>query len=361
MKNKATAPIELLLPKGWQEAARTEHALTRKGRQIKTAEDLLRLNFLYLTEGESFGQTAAILQLTEKMPLSKNAVYERIINSGPWLKWMCEHLCREKGIIQSTPDFLKPYRVCLVDASAEAKRGSTKIDYRLHYMIELFNLSMVEMHMTTSDGGETITRYNNFKKDDLIIGDRAYGTLKGISYVAEKQAHYLFRLKANSFQLYQDKECKVRFDLTETLKDWAPHKEIDLDLYCKSGKDILPIRVCAIGKTQQAIEQGTKRIKVSNHGKQRGKVSELQSIYNHYIVVVTSLPKEISTKDVLELYHMRWQIELVFKRMKSIFDFDKMPSQNEKSAYSWFYGKLLIALICELLVQQGHFSPSDEI
>ena len=57
---------------------------------------------------------------------------------------------------------------------------------------------------------------------------------------------------------------------------------------------------------------------------------------------------------------MRWEIELVFKRIKSIFRYGEMPSKLEKTAESWFYGKLLLSYICESLVNKGRFSPKEK-
>jgi IS4 transposase len=72
---------------------------------------------------------------------------------------------------------------------------------------------------------------------------------------------------------------------------------------------------------------------------------------------VTSLPDEISAERVLELYRMRWQIELVFKRFKSIFGGGKFSARKEAAVKSWFYGKLLLAIICETFAKKGRFSP----
>ena len=52
-----------VMPYGWQDKAKELGALLR-GREIKEAIDLLRLVFLYLTEGKSFSGTAALLELT---------------------------------------------------------------------------------------------------------------------------------------------------------------------------------------------------------------------------------------------------------------------------------------------------------
>jgi hypothetical protein len=47
-----------VMPEGWDQKAKELGALAR-GRQIKSARDSLRLVFLYLTEGKSFGGLAA--------------------------------------------------------------------------------------------------------------------------------------------------------------------------------------------------------------------------------------------------------------------------------------------------------------
>ena len=99
-------------------------------------------------------------------------------------------------------------------------------------------------------------------------------------------------------------------------------------MFYKQGKTYFPVRVCARGKSAEAIEKGKARIKVSNSGAKRGKVTELQSVYNKFIVVVTNLPEEIAAGEILELYRMRWQIELVFKRLKSILDYDKLQTKT---------------------------------
>ncbi|MFP3089728.1 hypothetical protein LQZ21_05315 [Treponema sp. TIM-1] len=51
-----------LLPEGWQAKAKELGAFER-AREIKSPEDLLRLIFLYLTEGKSFAETSALVEL----------------------------------------------------------------------------------------------------------------------------------------------------------------------------------------------------------------------------------------------------------------------------------------------------------
>lgn len=356
-KNKNMEEIIALLPDGWREAARTEKALTR-GRNIKSPEELLRLNFLYQTGG-SYGITSALTQISENQKgLNKTAVKKRIVNSASWLEWICKHMCQQEGFIVNPPEWLKIYNVKLVDASDYACNGSRGTDFRFHYMVNLFTLNSAESYFTDASEGETLTRYKNICKNDIIVADRGYCTCKSISHVVDHEADYIIRMRSNSFNLYN--EDKTKFDLTAELKrDLTPGRKIDLKLSIKGEKGFIPVRICAIAKTDEDIEKSQRQMKKSNHN--RKPLSELQTIWSHFIVVATSLSNEkFSTERILELYRMRWQIELVFKRFKSIFCGREFTARKEESVKAWFYGKLLIAIICETLAKKGRFSPSEE-
>jgi len=50
------------------------------------------------------------------------------------------------------------------------------------------------------------------------------------------------------------------------------------------------------------------------------------------IVFTTVLESEMSTAEVLEYYRFRWQIELVFKRFKSILAMGHLPKYDDQSS-----------------------------
>lgn len=358
MKKDRMSLIYKMMPAGWEEAAKETGALVRS-RNISTPEELLRLNFLYQTNGDSYGLTSALTQISENQTgLNKTAVQKRITNSAQWLKWILQHLCIEEKYLSEVPQWLKEYRVCLTDASDYSKHGSKNADFRFHHMIELFSFNIVEFHFTEASEGEKINRYQKIKPKDIIIADRAYGTINGMEYVSDKEADFLFRLRAKAFNLYTEKN--ELFDLTEYLQEnYEAGKVIDLKLFYKSGKSYHPVRICAVAKGEKDIEKSYKHIKKSNSKKNRGKVTDLQKIYSKYVVIATSLPESIYAQQILELYRMRWQIELVFKRLKSIFGGDFCAKKKE-AVEAWFYGKLLLAVICEIFVKRGRFSPCNE-
>ncbi len=55
----------------------------------------------------------------------------------------------------------------------------------------------------------------------------------------------------------------------------------------------------------------------------------------------------IAAKDVLDIYRFRWQIELAFKRMKSLPFLGDLPARDPPLARCFLYSKLLAALLLE--------------
>ena len=110
-------------------------------------------------------------------------------------------------------------------------------------------------------------------------------------------------------------------------------------------------------KTKEAELAGLEALGKRQRRKQgRKALSTAQIAYNRYVIVVTSLV-DVAAEVILQLYRPRWQIELAFKRLKSLCKYHEIPVQVEKSALAWFYGKLLLVALCETWVNKGRFSP----
>ena len=83
-------------------------------------------------------------------------------------------------------------------------------------------------------------------------------------------------------------------------------------------------------------------------------------IFNEYMVVSTSLGSTFSVEEIIELYRYRWQVELYFKRLKSIINYGEMPKKSEKSVFAWLNGKLMVSLLIESILGSEDFSPYED-
>ena len=343
-----------VLPEGWESKAKELGALLR-GREIKTAIDLLRLVFIYLTEGKSFSGTAALLELSGICAISKKAVFTRFQKCAEWLRWLCENIYRNNKAIIQAPPWLEGRKVYLVDASDEPVHGSDKTDYRLHYAIGLFDLGMKEMALTKAETGEKAGNFKTFGENDIVIADRAYCSKQGIEYLLARKSGFLFRFGTKRFHVYNEQGRAV--NMLKFFKGLKPGGVGEKVLYYEYEGEYKPLRFCVMRKSKEAERKGLEALRKTRMRKYGKELSEAQTAYNRYVIIVTSI-SDAAPELILDLYRQRWHIELAFKRLKSLFKYHEIPVHVEQSALAWFYGKLLLAALCETWVNKGRFSPS---
>jgi hypothetical protein len=347
--------IKRYLPKGWEDKARETGALKRS-RNIKTAEELLALNMLYITNEGSFQTASAAMKLMKGIDVNKNAAYKRIKASGEWLREMARDLCAAQEMTIEKPAFLGERRVNLVDASDETTKGKVKSTWRLHHVFDLFAFTGTSMEVTTNKEGERLTRHT-VNENDIMIADRIYCTMSGIEHVLANKGDFVLRFKSKAFHLY-DKTGK-RMELLPYLRSLKAMENTEVRCcYKLPDGELRPLRIVAMKKDAKAIEASRQKMdrKVS---KKQEKAMRAETVeLNEYVVLATSL--EYTNEQILELYRARWQIEQVFYRLKSLFGYGEVPSKNPDTVKAWFYGKLFLAALCERVLKALSFSPGAE-
>ena len=66
-----------------------------------------------------------------------------------------------------------------------------------------------------------------------------------------------------------------------------------------------------------------------------------------FVILATSLPADYPVDEIFAMYRLRWQIELAFKRLKSLLNIDRLPATSDKGARSWIYAHLIVALLTD--------------
>ena len=118
------------------------------------------------------------------------------------------------------------------------------------------------------------------------------------------------------------------------------------------------LRLIVQRKTPEATE--ATRLALRRAAIKKGKKLDPRSlIAAEFMILATSLPQTgYTAKDVLAVYRLRWQIELAFKRLKSLLHIDRLPTRTEPTSRSWLYAHLILALLCDDLSQDFlNFSP----
>lgn len=338
------------LPLGWEQAARQQGALRRK-RGIRDAATLLRVLLVHLADGCSLKETALRARQAGWCRISSVAVFKRLRDAEQWLRWMAERLWRQR----SPPLSSQAYRVRAVDATTVQEPGATGTDWRVHYVIDLANLQCDHFELTDVKGGETFRRIPA-ARGDLMLGDRAYGTPSGVAHVISTGADVLVRIALHVMPLYDKSGRKL--SALRRVRGLAVGAVRECPAWVHSGRQRIAGRLIAVKRGRQAAELARKRLRRKAKRKQRT-LSDRALAAAGYVFVWTTVPGErLSAQDVLELYRVRWQIELAFKRMKSIMGLGHLPKWSDGSARAWIHGKLLTALLIERLLDEAEaFSP----
>ncbi len=338
------------LPSGWQEQAHRLGAL-RRVRGFPDAAILLRTLLVHLAGGCSLQEAVTNAKLAGWCDVSAVALFKRLGAAERWLRWMADQLWQR----QPTPALPQGYRARAVDATTVSMPGSVGTDWRLHFSINLETLQCDFFEVTDAQGGETLQRIP-VAPGDLVLGDRAYATPPGIAHVASAGGHVLARVNHKALPLFDFRGKPFR--LTERLRTLAVGQcrawpaQVGHDAAAYRG------RLVAVKRSRWSACLERRALRRRAAKKQR-RLSRTALFLAGYFYVWTDVPAEVlEATAVLHWYRCRWQIELCFKRMKSILGLGELPKKKPDSCRAWLHGKLLVALLLERLLDEAeHFSP----
>ena len=327
--------LKSFLPKGWKEKAKELGAITRL-RNFKDSDSLLRTLLIYFVEGCSLKETAVRAKLGKISDVSSVALFKRLSKSGEWLRWMAIELMGTWITKLPSKMFPSGLNVRIVDGTHISEPGSTGSDWRLHYSIKLFSLQCDEIKVTDEKTGETFKQYS-VSNGDLLIGDRGYCHRQGIEHVVRHGGDVLVRINLTNLPLYRKNGYKI--NILKRLRTLHGTKIGDWPVCVQGDHEVIEGRLCAIKKSKTDAERARKKA-LRENGRKGGKVKP-ETLESHgYIFIFTTLPKELlKSSVVLEIYRGRWQIELVFKRLKSIIGLGHLPKQDPIGAKAWIHGK----------------------
>jgi hypothetical protein len=339
-----------LLPEGWQKQAKALGAL-RRCRKVADAESLLRVLLIHLAEGCSLRETALRVQRAQIANLSDVAIMDRLRLAGEWFRWMNTQLIKSWALRQ--PKLLTHLKrpVRLVDATRVAEPGPTGSSWVVHYCIDLSSLSCQQIILTDYQGnGESFERFSP-QPNELYIADRAYGARPGIFHCVQAQAEVLVRFSLHNLPLQNP--AGQHLDLLRRLRKLKAAELGDWPVELQYEKQTLSGRVCAVRRSRQAALQAQQ--KALQESRQHARQIQPRTLESAaYVFVFTTLSAaELSAGQALELYRGRWQIELVFKRLKSIMALGHLRKIDPRSARSWLEGKLFVALLIESLLRHA--------
>jgi hypothetical protein len=342
--------LRCFFPADWRRLAETSGAL-RGLRQDKSAEAYLRVLLMHLGCGFSLRETVVRAQQAHLADLSDVALLKRLRKSKAWLHQLCCALFRERA--WSPPlSGAPPWR--LIDATLVSEPGKTGSQWRVHYSLRWPSLECDYFKLTPVAGpghGETLDQFA-FRRGDFVLADRGYCHAEALGQAVRQGAFITVRLSPQGMILQTPRghPCRLVNQL-ESLQTAGQFAEWDVRIPLEGKEGPLAARLCAVRKSAAATALALKKLR--RKARREGRQLRPESlIYARYVMVLSTFPPALyDTQRVLEAYRLRWQVELVFKRLKQIAQLGHLPKYDPESAQAWLYGKLLVALLTEKLLQ----------
>jgi len=356
--------FKLFIPSIIEETAKSSGFMKRHSKLLpETFAKSMSLGLLdckNITE-EVIAEKCASIQ--NGVSLSKQAIAKRLKESIPFLKELLQRafsLIYANALEDHTSLLLNYFSdIKILDATTISLPDQLSGDYigmgghnaksalKIQTLYSAIHHSITKFDITsgvTHDTNALPTMIGELTENELFLADLGYFDTTFLRKIQEKN-FFISRIKTN-LKLYKaisEVYSIYRLvDLKELFRQC--NDSIDQEVYIGTEKSN-KLKVRLVG-TKLSDEVAAKRIKKAiqqNNGKP---IDEHKCQLLHWNFMITNISKEkLEASIITELYRVRWQIELLFKVLKSTLSLDKMHVGKTKYVEAILYGKLLGALL----------------
>lgn len=326
-----------------EQTARATKAIQRL-RQIRSAADLLHLILFFAISDWSLRLCGAWSLLSGIGYLSDVAILKRLRRSRAWLSQLVGLvLAKRCGDLQKMPGV----RLRILDATSVSHAGSKGIDWRVHLSFDLSHFCLDGVELTDCHGGETLARFPS-QSNEIQIADSGYAFASGMDAVLWKGAGLVVRINWRNVAVFTPEG--QRFQMMAWLRTvQAPSEQ---PVLLETPRGWVRLRLLAAPIPAEKAEAARRRVRQRYQRKQKT-VTQETLFAAGFVLLLTNLPVDPWTISlVFFLYKVRWQIELLIKRLKGLLHFDCLRAKDPELAQTYLLAKLLIALLLDQMAHQ---------
>jgi hypothetical protein len=336
--------LQQQLPTQTEDLAR-KHGAFKRARRVKTAFELLRAALLYSLCDLSLREVAGWFT-GRGQRMTDESVRERLNSCSRWLLALIGEMLPAVKL-PPAPDGKKSWRLVICDGSVVNGPGSKGADYRLHLSFDPFEQKIDQLHVYDGKMGESLKL---FHQDQSVIemGDRGYAKAPGLIATRKHGAHFIVRMSPNYLAL-RDLDGN-RFDVSQHLREAGDADDLSFEVLVQEAKTRETCQAYLHARRLSEQEANKARRRARKKARRNGDtVRELTLSLCDWLFILTSVPPdELPAGVIFELYRVRWQIELLIKRFKSLLNVDCLRAMaGSPLAEVYLSGNFLFALLVE--------------
>lgn len=333
--------LSALLPRDYEKLADEHKQLeTQYGNaKLTTASWLLRFILLHTGANLPLRQTVALMAEAGGPSLSAMRLHMKMRRAAPFLQALVERMVGWTS--EAKPELWAGYSMVLVDATTVCGPGAVGPDARIHTKLRVADVAVLDATVTDASGGETFKRFL-FKPGELVIADRLYCNPINVALAVEQGADVLVRYNRGSLPLQY---VGQRLDVLAAVRAMRNDAVLDLPVSFEHGDEVVRARFIATRLPAGQAEKARQRLRKKD-GPAKVSAESLEAAA--YVMLLTTVPRDrMIASRCLEAYRLRWQIELQFKRWKSLCGFDRLPNYRDDTIVAWLYAKLLLGILLD--------------
>ena len=319
-------------------------------RKVRSAEALLRLALIWGPGRQSLREAAALAADAGIADMSDKAVEGRLRKMGGWLEHILAALLTDR-IGQTVLTSADGIKLSLVDGSVICTPGSGE-NWRLHARYDPGIGRFSDLVLTTAREAERADR-TRIGPQRLVIMDRGYARVRSFRAVLAEGSDFITRVSWRSLALYD--AVGKRIDVMALLDEEAPARE--WPVWVKGIERGLRLVIRPL-PPEAAARQRARRARTASKKSQKLDPRTKQAA--GFLMLLTSAPEQCHvTETVFDAYRDRWQVEIGFKRLKTLGRLDELPSSDPALARTWLLAQLIAAVLTDDLANEiVGFPPS---
>lgn len=227
--------------------------------------------------------------------------------------------------------------------------SASKAGVGIQYEFDIKSGEVTDLNITPAnrpDSKDATQTKDKVREGDLLIRDLGYSVLSVFSSIVQNKAYFISRLNYN-IAVYEEKGGKlVGLDFDKLYKTMAKGKIQRVDKQVSIGKkDKLPVRLIIELMPEEVVEKRMR--KVNKYNKKKGfRTSDEYSSRARFNLFITNIPETtMEAGVVVQIYKIRWQVELIFKAWKSIFGIDNVNHMKYERFMCLLNVRLLLIVI----------------
>lgn len=339
--------VQSRLPAELEEQARALGAFVRV-RALPNAQALLRAVLAYVLSLPSLKHLSGWSRLlgVSKQLISPQAWHKRLQRCGPWLLWLCNTLL---DLRLSTRGLPTHQRILLVDATHLSQVGRRGATWRLHSAYDLLSGRLAWLQVSDHRQGESLALLP-IQPGDILVADKAYNKAPQLLAVQQAQAFSLTAFSPWHLPVSAPSAPTESSEFRLDVKKWlAPLRagtyERSAVVFCQGQR--LAVRLIAVVPPAEQAEALRKL--AQQKAREKGRVLSQQSLFlaGFHLLVTTLQASHWPTALVLDLYRCRWQIEILFKRIKQVLDLHRLCCHTPQTAQAIIAALVVAWLLIE--------------